>query len=209
LSGWTLSNPSGSPTHVIDTTIAYRGNAFSHKIYGNSTTRRFSQPLIVRQSDIYTPRHYMLAVYKTGSPTGNITVTWGSMSQVFTYASLGAGWNYLLLDRDRDLFPSRFDTSGAVIQVDFETTGASDASNHVNFAFIGGQNMRMFNGAYYAVWSRNGISTLDDLNSITDSQDGTGLNQNALYYAYHGTEAANHAYLRHIDDASETIPDYS
>lgn len=208
LSGWTVSDAVAGMTHKIDTDIAYRGNAFSHKLYGTSGTRRFSQPLIVARSDIYTPRLYMLAVYVTGTVAGTLTVTWGSKSQAFTIGSLSAGWNYLILDRDRDLFPSQFDSGDNVLQIDVAMT-TGDASNYINLAYVGGQNMVNFNGAYYAVWSRNGVSTLYDLNSLADSQDGAGLNQNALYYAYHGTEAANYAYLRHIDDGTETIADYT
>lgn len=208
IAGWTVSTTAGAITHKIDTGIAYRGNTFSHKLYGTTGTRRFLQPLVVRASDVYTPRHYMVAVYVTGTIAGSATVTWGSKSQAFDLAALSAGWNYLLLDRDRDLFPSQFDSGDNKLIVDVAMT-TGDASNYLNVAYIGGQNMRMFNGAYYANWSRNGLSTLNDLNTWADSQDGAGLNQNALYYAYHGTEAANYAYLRHIDDGSETIADYT
>lgn len=208
ISGWTVSDAVAGMTHKIDTDIAYRGNAFSHKLYGTSGTRRFSQTLVVARSDIYTPRLYMIPVYVTGTVAGTLTVTWGSKSQAFTIGSLSAGWNYVILDRDRDLFPSLFDSGDNVLQIDVAMT-TGDTSNYINIGGVYGQNMRMFNGAYYAVWSRNGVSTLLDNNALADSQDGDGKNQNALYYAYHGTDAANYAYLRHIGDGTETIADYS
>lgn len=209
LNDWTLSNQAGTPVHVIDTSIAYRGQSYSHKMYTNSTTRRFSQPLVVNPTQVYNPRNYMLAVYKTGTPVGTITVTWGSKSQAFTMGSLSSGWNYLRLDRDEDLFPINFDSGDSVLQIDFAFTSGSDASNYINFAFAGGQNLTRWNGVWWGHWSQNGISTLGDTKEIQDSQDGNGLNQNALYYAYHGTAFADFAYLNHSTGSPITIADYT
>lgn len=209
LLGWTLSDQAGSPTHKIDTDIAYRGLSFSHKLYGNSTTRRFEQPLIVASGDRDTPRNYMLAVYKTGTPVGNITVTWGGNNQVFTMGGLSSGWNYLRLDRDSDLFPTNFGSSGMVLRVDFAFTSGSDSSNYINIAYIGGQNLRRYNAAWYGHWSRNGIATQDDIKTFADTDDAGGKNQSATFYAYEGTPDRDFMYLRHINDASETIADYS
>jgi hypothetical protein len=117
--------------------------------------------------------------------------------------------NYLRLDRDQDLFPRNFDSAGAVLQVDFEFTSGSDASNYINFAYIGGQNLRRYNAAWYGHWSRHGISTQDVIKTFADSQDGGGLNQNAMVYAYFGTPDVDFAYLRHIANGTETIADYS
>lgn len=209
LNGWTLSSPSGSPTHVWDTGIAYRGLTGSHKMYGNGTTRRFSQPLLVKQEHLYTPRNYMLAVYKTGTPVGNITVTWGGKSQVFTMGGLSAGWNYLRLDRDRDLWPSQFASSDAALQIDFEFTSGSDSSNYINLAGVFGQNFTRFDGPWYAVWSRNGVATaLGSVGSFADTMTTAGKNQTALYLAYNGLPGArDFAYLR--SSGSPTLADYT
>lgn len=207
--GWTLSSPSGSPTHLWDTGIAYRGNAGSHKLYGNSTTRRFSQPLVVKTAHLYTPRNYMLAVYKTGTPVGNITLTWGGKSQVFTMGGLSAGWNYLRLDRDRDLWPSQFASSDAALQVDFEFTSGSDASNYINLAGIFGQVYKRFDGAWYGVWSRNGVATaLGSVGSFADTMTTAGKNQTALWLAYYDLpDVRDFAYLR--SSGSPTLADYT
>lgn len=208
LSNWTLSDEVGTPTHLLDTDIAYRGNAFSHKLYGNSTTRRFRQPLIIQTRDRDNPRQYFLVVFKTGTPVGNITVTWGSEAQTFTMASLSAGFNYLRLDRNSSLFPVNFDTSGANLDIDFDFTSGSDASNYINFCYIGGQNLRPFNGAWYGHWSQDGISTLDVVKTLTATDSGAGLNQLAMFYAYEDRADRDFLYLRHVG-AGNTIADYT
>lgn len=205
---WNLSTPAGSVTHVIDTSIAFRGQAFSHKLYGSSGTRRFDQPLILLSRDRRNPRNYKLAVYKTGTPTGDITLTHGGKNQAFSIGSLSAGWNYLRLDRDKDLWPDNFYSAGMRLRVDVAFTGG-DAGNYINLAYIGGQNYRRFNGGWYGHWSRNGFATPGAVETLAHSADNSGLNQRALALAYHGTDAQDEAYLRHIGDTTETIADYA
>lgn len=208
LTDWAVSTTAGTITHVIDTSIVFRGNPFSHKLYSSSGTRRFDQPLIVARGDMRNPRNYKIAVYVTGSPEGSITLTNGAHSQAFSIAGLSAGWNYLRLDRDSDLWPANFYSAGMRLRVDVAfTTG--DASNYINLAFIGGQNYRRYNAGWYGHWSRNGFATAGDVKTLAHSADNSGLNQRALLLAYHGTDAQDEAYLRHIGDSSETIADYT
>lgn len=206
LSFWTLT---GSATHKIDTDIVFRGGIFSHKLYGNSNYREFAQPLIVRNGDQQTPRNYKLVVNKTGTPVGNITVTWGGKTQVFTMGSLSSGLNYLRLDRDADLHPANFASAGMELKVKFEFTSGSDASNYINFAYIGGQNLKRYNAAWYGHWSRNGFATLKAKKTFDDTDDAGGKNQSALFYAFEDSPDRDIMYLRHINDGSETVADYS
>ena len=208
LNDFDLSTTAGTITHVIDTSIAFRGNPYSHKLYSSSGTRRFDQPLIVARGDRRNPRNYKLAVYVTGSPEGSIALTHGGKSQAFSIAGLSAGWNYLRLDRDSDLYPVNFYSAGMRLRVDVAFT-SGDASNYINLAFVGGQNYRRFNAGWYGHWSRNGFATAGDVKTMAHSADNSGLIQRALLLAYHGTDAQDEAYLRHIGDASETISDYT
>lgn len=208
--GWTLSK-SGSPVHVVDTSIKYRGLTFSHKMYTNSTSRTWTQPLLVRPEHRFTPRNFMLAVYKTGTPVGNITLTCGSKSQVFTMGGLSAGWNYLRLDRDKDLFPKNFSGSGFTLAVEFAFTSGSDSSNYINFGGFFGQNYKQFDGPWYGHWSRTGYSALSLTQAapftFADTMTAAGKNATALYYAYHLTADRVHAYLP--ESGAPTIADYS
>jgi hypothetical protein len=95
------------------------------------------------------------------------------------------------------------------LKVKVEFTSGSDASNYVNLAFVGGQNLRRFNGAYYGHWSRTGKSTLKAKKSFADTDDAGGKNQSALFYAYEDSPHRDVMYLRHINDGSETVADYS
>ena len=208
MGGWTLSDQSGVPVHVIDTSILYRGASFSHKMYGaNTTARRMVQPLVVAPADRNTPRNYMLAVYKTGTPTGNITIAWGGKTQVFAMGSLSSGWNYLRLDRDADLWPRVFASAGAVLQVDVVFATGSDASNYINIGFMGGQNLRRYNAAWWGHWSQTGISTEGVSKAFADSTSAAGVNASALTYAYYGTPDYDFAYLP--SSGMVTIADYT
>ena len=208
--GWTLSK-SGSVVHVWDTSIAYHGLTGSHKMYTNSTSRTWSQPLVVSDAHRRLPRNYMLAVYKTGTPVGNITVTWGSKSQVFTMGGLSAGWNYLRLDRDKDLYPKNFSGSGFALSVEFAFTSGSDASNYINFGGFFGQNYKQHDGPFYGHWSRTGLSALSLSQAaaftFADTMTSAGKNATALYLAYHLTNDRLSAYLP--ESGSPTIADYS
>lgn len=206
LQQWTLA---GSATHKWDTDIVFRGNAGSHKLYGNGNYREFSQPLIVASSDQRTPRNYTVAVYKTGTPVGNVILACGGKSQTWALGSLSAGWNYLRLDRDQDLFPKNFASAGMQLKVKIEFTSGSDASNYANLCFVGGQNYRRFNAAWYGHWSRTGKATLKVKKSFADSDDAGGKNQSALSYAFEDSPDRDVFYLRHVGDGSETIADYS
>jgi hypothetical protein len=121
--------------------------------------------------------------------------------------SLSAGWNYLRLDRDRDLFPSQFGSSDAMLQVDFEFTSGSDSSNYINVGGIYGQNYKRFDGLWYGHWSRNGVATLlGSVGSFADTMTTAGKNQTALFLALHKV-APHVAYLRH--SGSPTLADYT
>lgn len=206
LSGWTLSSPSGSPTHKVDTTNVYRSLTIGHKIYGNSTTRRFEQKLIIGQDNRRKGHKFKLSVYKTGTPTGNITLTWGSKSQTWTYASLSAGWNELIIDSDTDVYPDNFDTTGAVLRVDFATTGASDASNYLTFGLIVGTVGAGFDGPQYIHFGHNGQAQLGNVKTIADTMTSAGKNATALYLAYHGTRDRDVAWLP--SSGAPTLADY-
>jgi hypothetical protein len=204
---WVLTK-SGSPVHTWDTSIKYRGLTGSHKMYGNSTSRTFTQPLVINNQHRRLPRNYLPAIYKTGTPVGNITVTWGNKTQVFTMAGLSAGWNYLRLDRDKDLYPRNFDTAGATLAIEFAFTSGTDSSNYINFGFMGGQVYKQFDGPFYGHWSRTGISTINLLTpafSLADTMTSDGRNARALYFAYHRTADRVNAYLP--EAASPTIAD--
>lgn len=206
LSGWTLSSPSGSPTHVIDTTNVYRSLAVGHKIYGNSTTRRFEQQLNIRSDYRRRAHKFKLSVWKTGSPTGNITLTWGSKSQTWTYASLSAGWNELIIDSDTDVYPDNFDTTGAVLRVDFATTGASDSSNYLTFGLIVGTVGTVFDGPQYLHFGHNGQAQLGVLKTYAHTMTSAGKNLTALYLAYHLTADKDWAWLP--SSGAPTLADY-
>lgn len=199
---WTLTK-TGSPTHVWDTSIKYQGNTGSHKLYGNNTARKWSQPLVIRRAHRRLPRNYMVAIYVTGTPVARATVVWGSKSQVH---NLSAGWNYLRLDRDKDLYPVNFEQSAAVLSVEVALTSGSDSSNYVNVCFVGGQNYRQFDGLWYGHWSRTAPSAQFGSFSFADTMSQESVCAWALYLAYHATADRQHAFLREAASPSITEP---
>lgn len=209
LTEWTLGTSGGAPTHKVDRTNLFGGKLLSHKIYGASgATRTFRQPLIVADANLLLPQNRMLHVFKAGTPTGNAKIILGSKDQTFTIGSLDAGWNHLRMDRDKDLYPSQHYVGGALQGFDIECT-TGDASNYVSIGGFFGQVYKRFNGPFWGHWSRNGSAAYNALKTLQDSVDNAGLNQTALYLAYHNTQFANVAYLPHQDDAGEDIADYS
>lgn len=207
LSGWTLSTSGGAPTHIVDTTNLYRDLSLSHRIYGSGgQSRIFAQPLIVRDGDRYTPQNDLIIVWKQGSPTGNITITRGGVSQTWTMAGLSAGYNYLRLDRDRDCYPSKFASSGGTRGFTVECTTGS-ASNYVSILFFDAQRYRNWNGFWHGHWSRNGESILFVQKAIADSQTAGGLNATAVAVAMAAYGALRLGYLP--TSGATNIADYT
>ena len=65
-----------------------------------------------------TPYYLELWLYREGNATGTLTVTVGSKSQAFTIGGLtNAAWNRCKLDLDQDLWPSRFNTANAYVEI--------------------------------------------------------------------------------------------
>ena len=202
LSNWALS---GSATHTVDTSILFRDNTLSHKIVGTGgATRVFTQTMKLNGPQFrYNPQKLFVPVYKTGTPTGNITIAWGSKSQVWTVASLSAGWNYLTPDNDSDIYPDNFDEAAATFVVTVECT-TGDSSNYVNVGCILGTVAAKWNGVFHFHWSQNGTSALGVVKTIADSATSAGLNQTAILLAYNYDPDA---YLRAT--GSPTIADYT
>lgn len=206
LTNWTLSNVLAMPTHVVDRVNVFRSLALGHKIYGTTATRRFSQNLNVRKAKRFFPHGFRIPVFKEGAPTGNIVLTWGSKSQTWTMASLSAGWNYLSIDRDLDMYPENFDSATAVIQLDVECTTGSAAA-YTTIGAILGQVAKQFNGNFWFAWSQVGKSTLGQTATYADTMTVAGKNATALYLAYHTTKDRDNAWLPAA--AAGSLDDYA
>lgn len=128
LGSWTLTDVLGTPTKVVRATgsaAVWRSKEFGIAVSGQTTTWKFAQDLINITDDPLTPLLPMVVVFFDSTWTGTITIEHGGSTQAFTEASLSAGFNFLFMDRDSDLYPVNFATGSEVFSVQIATTSAA------------------------------------------------------------------------------------
>lgn len=121
-------------------------------------------------------------VFRESLATGNVTITWGSRSQVFTIASLvNNTWNRLVPDRDQDLWPIRFNLEDADFSIEVDALAVGTVV--IDQVFFG--EMDSFDGSWYHL--TGGAVTkfqLDDVTSLTDTIASDSKIQQWLWRAF-------------------------
>jgi hypothetical protein len=138
VSGWNLSDETGSPTHVATLTQLWDGLPFVHAIGGASATRRFEQAIAGSVlNNAYIPVLPFIVARIEAGWEGTLTLRWGGKTQAFTEADLSSSeWRVLHADADKDLYPINFDTTNPVWRLDV-ATGAGASTNRLLLAAIG------------------------------------------------------------------------
>ncbi len=118
-----------------------------------------------------TPMLLGWAVYREGSVTGTLTLTWGAQTQAFTVGSLSNGaWNLCFADRDKDLYHKNWTTNGATLRAALSSYGGSGSIylDRVIFA-----PMSLVDGAYLSLVGGATPFKRGDLFTITDTVNAT------------------------------------
>lgn len=196
ITGFTLTNVSGSPSVTVDTTNKWRSKRFSIRVSGASTSWKaaWTSGISVSQDKRYTPFMIMVPMLMEAGWAGDITITWGGKSQAYTEADLSAGaWAYLKIDRDSDLFPAIFDTDDATVSI----TIATDAAN-TKYVTLGGLYVcegQRHEGVWYFHFSHTADSVLDSTVSWADTCDFAGKRQDLIAWMHEDDEGRHWAYL--------------
>lgn len=195
LQSWTLSDVAGTPTVVVRTTNPWRSKVNGVAVSGNSTTKRFEQALVIPSNDdgtpnAYTPVDHLTVVYWDATWTGNITMIWGSKSEVFAHTLFsGAGFKYLLPTLDEDLYPVNFSTTDPKYALEIATTSAS---GEIVLHYSDVQRMRPRQGCWFSAWSHDSDPAEGAKFTWTDTNDHTGKLQDTIAEVY---EFAPYAYF--------------
>lgn len=187
LTGWELSATNVWKADTSTTAAYYRTLERSIKTTTNGAyiQQDFSTELGGRE-----PMVVVVACYPTGMASGDgITVAWGSKSQAFTALTQGQ-FNYLVVDRDKDLYPLQFDTAGTGNRVKL-TVARSSGTMHIAAVF--GVTFVRLNGAYVAVVSKNTLPAQGYKGDFTDTFS-LGGKANDLFAGMFGDETPE-AYL--------------
>jgi len=112
--------------------------------------------------------------YREGNATGTLTVTYGSKSQAFTIGSMtNASWNRVIIDRDRDLWPGRFNNANAAI--DIAVTSLATSTILIDEVFFGP--MLSADGTFFHISPNSGTGAtnflLEDKFTWADSLAGS------------------------------------
>lgn len=183
VTGWRLSDVSGTPTVVWRTTNAWRDNDGGVAVSGNSTTKRFEQDLVIPQGDgeapnAYTPIDHMTVVYWDGTWSGTVTIGWGDTTQAFSSGSFsGAGFKYLVPDLDKDLYGVNFSQSQSEFSIQVATTSGS---GELVLQFADVQRMVPRQGFYYSAWAQDTDPVERLKKTWADSSTYSGLLQNTI-----------------------------
>lgn len=107
VSGWTLTG-----TWVQDKTNLFRTGL--NQVLKTSVASTATQRLTISEARRRTPHIFGVWVNKTvGTFTGTVQIDWGSKSQSWADAAIGAEWQFLAIDMDKDLYPNNWDETDA------------------------------------------------------------------------------------------------
>ncbi len=139
----------------------------------SSLTQAFS----VNRIQLNAAVPYLVALWvlpTAGTTAGTLTVTWGSKSQAFDISLMSVGaWNLVVLDRDRDLWPSQFNVQDAtfVLALTGLTGGTGIKVDEVDFSAMvpfDGTWWKLISGAAGAPATGTKF-LLDDQLAVTDT----------------------------------------
>lgn len=121
LTGWVIN--SGGATFDAETTIVYRdapGVSTSQSLKQTAAfdIEQFATSFRNTQLDQDTPYCFRVMVYKVTGATGNITLEWGSKSQVFTLGAMtNDAWNECIIDLDADCWFRNFNEPSLSVSI--------------------------------------------------------------------------------------------
>lgn len=184
ITGWTLTNVSGTPTPLIEKTAGkiFRSNSFSISVSTNSTTWKISRNMEdAVTADPFTPVLMGVPLYMNTSWTGTVTLGWGSKTQAFTEADLTAtDWVWLFPDRDVDIYPVSFDQDDAEWSVSIAQTSTNEIAIGGVYASVG----TLYEDVWYWYFADQAQATVNSTFTMADSNTNAGVIQDVLGFVF-------------------------
>lgn len=184
LTGWTLTNVSGTPTPTIDTGTFFRSLAYSIAVTGSSTSWKISRNMEdAVTADPFTPILMGVPMEMESGWSGDITLGWGSKTQAFTEADLTAGdWVWLFPDRDADIYPVNFDQDDSEWSLTIATDAATPEEVTVGgvFAATG----TLYEDVWYWYFADQAQATVEATFTMADSNSNAGIIQDVIGFVF-------------------------
>lgn len=199
LASWTQSDQTGTPVTTFTTTSPWRNLTGGIAISGNGTVKRYQQTLILGNgSGPYRPVSALCVARPSGTFTGSIAITIGSVTRTFNHGDLTlSAFNYLRFLLNENRYPVNFDNGAAVIRVDITITTGS-----VDLFYFDVQNMTARQGYWYAAWNHTADPVAQATVTWADVCTYDGITADTIAVAF---EQAPFAYLP--TSGSNLIPD--
>lgn len=184
LTGWTLTNVSGTPTPTIDTGTAFRSLAYSIAVTGSSTSWKISRNMEnTATSQPFTPVLMGVPMELENGWSGDITLGWGDSTQAFTEADLTAGdWVWLTPDRDIDLYPINWDQDDSEWSLTIATDAATPEEVTVGGVFAGFGTL--YEDVWYWYFADQAQATVRTTFTMADSNSNAGIIQDVLGFVF-------------------------
>lgn len=186
IANWTI-NTSGSYTFAAETTAAnlWRSRASVARFTGaNASYVELVQRIPAAVfSDMFRPWDIGVPIKLTTGWQGTIDITWGGKTQQFTHSDLTNGaYVHLFPDLDYDLYPKRFDATGASWKLKL-----TNSQLNTDSIWVGGfipQPMIQHEGVWYSHFSDTNEPTVDSTVSYADTITIGGLIQEVIAFLY-------------------------
>lgn len=171
---------------------------------GNNTITQTLNTQRQQQLQRRTPYYVQVAVYREGSATGTITLTWGATTQTYALSGLTNGaWNLCVLDLDKDLYHKNFTTNDMTAAVQLSSYGGSGSVIIDDFLAVP---MQFHNGTWWQLVGGSTPFKRGDTFTVADSVAGRGI---FSYWLHHrsGYALAAPGFCLPVVNSSETEPD--
>jgi hypothetical protein len=189
LASWTQSDLTGTPITTFTTTSPWRNRPGGINISGNGTAKRYQQTLILGNgANPYRPISLLATIRPSGTFTGAVAITVGSVTRTFVHGDLTlSAFNYLRLLLNENRYPVNFDNGASVIRIDITITTGS-----VDLFYFDAQNMTARQGYWYAAWNHTADPVAQATVTWADTCSYDGVTADVLAVAW---DQAPFAYL--------------
>lgn len=184
LTGWTLTNTSGTPTPTIDTGTVFRSLAYSIAVTGSSTTWTISRNMEdAVTADPFTPVLMGVPMELETGWSGDITLGWGSKTQAFDETDLSAGaWVWLFPDRDIDIYPVNFDQNDAEWSLAVATDAAT--TEEVTIGGVYAAYGTIYEDVWYWYFASSSQATVRTTFTMADSNTNAAPIQDVIGFVF-------------------------
>lgn len=213
LTGWTVTTAANAYISLGPSDTNYRNlvgetNKYAVKFTGNNAMSQqlnsFKRPSFDRRS----PYFKAIAVYRGSSCDGTLTIRMGATTRAVSMSSLSAGWNFVTLTMDKNLYHKNFTTNDAVVSY----TLASWTTGYLYLSGVILSPMAFMDGSWWAMVGGSTPFKSGDTFTVTDSYSATrGIMSYWIHHrTFHALEERTRGFCLPVNAAAgETVTDPS